>query len=200
MRLSETWDSRKPSALLFASVNAVTPTCTFGYSFFSVPLQFQHSSRRSFRCSRSSVYWPPDCFSIHRPEHRRRQPAAFYRKKNPCRQKPVSLLPSFHLHCWWSGQLPDLPSQWTKAPSVWSKPSVFKRLSALNTKFPELYNNQNTISNPGDADRARCINRRHNSMGAESIELKHLTKSLPLEKKRESFLVVPHISTWLWLF
>uniref|UniRef100_A0A8R1HUN9 Sodium/hydrogen exchanger n=1 Tax=Caenorhabditis japonica TaxID=281687 RepID=A0A8R1HUN9_CAEJA len=47
----------------------------------------------------------------------------------------------------------------------------------------QLYNNQNTISNPGDADRARCINRRHNSMGADSIELKNLTKSLPLEKK-----------------
>ncbi|CAI2357364.1 unnamed protein product [Caenorhabditis sp. 36 PRJEB53466] len=48
----------------------------------------------------------------------------------------------------------------------------------------QLYHNQMTISNTGDVDRSRCINRRHNSMGAESIELKHLTKGQqPAERK-----------------
>ncbi|EFO82666.1 CRE-NHX-4 protein [Caenorhabditis remanei] len=46
----------------------------------------------------------------------------------------------------------------------------------------QLYNNQNTVSNPGDAERARCYNRRHNSMsGADSVELKQLRE--PIAKK-----------------
>ncbi|CAL2050428.1 unnamed protein product [Caenorhabditis brenneri] len=48
----------------------------------------------------------------------------------------------------------------------------------------QLYNNQNTVSNPGDAERARCYNRRHNSMsGADSIELKQLHQKEPIVKK-----------------
>lgn len=48
----------------------------------------------------------------------------------------------------------------------------------------QLYHNQNTISNPGDVERARCYNRRHNSMsGADSVELKQLTSKEPIAKK-----------------
>ncbi|PIC18926.1 hypothetical protein B9Z55_024649 [Caenorhabditis nigoni] len=48
----------------------------------------------------------------------------------------------------------------------------------------QLYHNQNTISNPGDVDRARCYNRRHNSMsGADSVELKNLNQKEPVAKK-----------------
>uniref|UniRef100_A0A1I7TB91 Sodium/hydrogen exchanger n=1 Tax=Caenorhabditis tropicalis TaxID=1561998 RepID=A0A1I7TB91_9PELO len=46
----------------------------------------------------------------------------------------------------------------------------------------QVYNNQNTVSNPGDAERARSYNRRHNSMsGADSVEMRELRE--PIVKK-----------------
>ncbi|CCD64772.1 Sodium/hydrogen exchanger [Caenorhabditis elegans] len=48
----------------------------------------------------------------------------------------------------------------------------------------QVYQHQNTISNPGD-DRARCYNRRHNSMsGADEMELKQLNQTVQKKLSR----------------